>query len=164
MKTLLLTLALMAALVRSGYAAEYRTLRQNALSMQVPASSVIKITGIVGAGNGNGLRLTFADGTEINFDISNSMVGHEFSGLTKVENYAPSYSAPAIVTLQITHANELNVVAPTSLLVIPENSTGNYNIVVETSSDTATWTPFHSQTVSANDAKRFFRTRIVKAE
>jgi hypothetical protein len=85
--------------------------------------------------------------------------GSTFSGLSLIR-----LNVGNAITLKITKSNEINAVAPTSVLVIPENSTGNYNIVVETSSDTATWTPFHSQTVSATDAKRFFRTRIVKAQ
>jgi hypothetical protein len=45
---------------------------------------------------------------------------------------------------------------------IPENSTGNYDVVVESSGDMTTWSPFVSQTVQSDTAKNFFRVRIVK--
>jgi hypothetical protein len=164
MKTLLLTLGLMAALVRAGYAAEYRTLTDNSPDIDILPSSLVEVTAVLPASY-TVVRFTFADGKVAESSLSASYVGSQLTGLTKAEILRyNSYDNIGTVSLKITPANEINVVAPTSLLVIPENSTGNYNIVVETSSDTATWTPFHSQTVSANDAKRFFRTRIVKAE
>ena len=64
-------------------------------------------------------------------------------------------------TLKITNASELNKVGPTSVLVLPENATGNYDLIVESSSDSVTWTPFHSQAVQSVTAKRLFRVRIV---
>jgi hypothetical protein len=159
MKTLLLTLGLMAACARAGYAVEYVTLLQGEEVTVSPTSTIE----VVRKDN-----YSYPIAT-LNRDMPNNPGNRDFDlsggpvvGAVKVRNSATQ--AWSYVTLKITHANELNAVAPTSLLVIPENSTGNYNIVVETSSDTATWTPFHSQTVSANDAKRFFRTRIVKAE
>ena len=97
-----------------------------------------------------------AEGSSV--QLSGGMV----SGLVYVFIYNPDSSS--YYTLKITRANEINAVQPTSVLVIPENSTGNYDIVVETSDDTATWTPFHSQTVLATDPKRFFRTRIVRRD
>lgn len=68
----------------------------------------------------------------------------------------------SFLTIKITHAEELTQVGPTSVLVIPENSTGNYDVVVESSGDMTTWSPFVSQTVQSDAAKNFFRVRIVK--
>jgi hypothetical protein len=170
MKTLLLTLALAATLVRSSYAVEYVTLMCGE-EVSISPASIVEQVGAITFSSSNGPQ-----NPEIRYffnRIANSSSGDDFftrqggigpvTGVVKLKNVSPSNLASA-ATFKITPANEINAVAPTSLLVIPENSTGNYNIVVETSSDTATWTPFHSQTVSANDAKRFFRTRIVKAE
>ena len=47
------------------------------------------------------------------------------------------------------------------MLVLPENAQGNYDLIVESSSDSVTWTPFHSQAVQADTVKRLFRVRIV---
>jgi hypothetical protein len=164
MKTLVLTLGLLAACVRAGYAEEYITLLKDEQTSVPPTSLVQLVSSPVCYYNGSSdgfIQWTFdrpngSGGTTIS---PAATVGLTMKGLVGIKN-----TSHLAATFKITHANELNVVAPTSLLVIPENSTGNYNIVVETSSDTATWTPFHSQTVSAADAKRFFRTRIVKAE
>ena len=65
------------------------------------------------------------------------------------------------VTRKITNAYEINKVGPTSVLVLPENARGNYDLIVEASSDSVTWTPFHSQAVQSVTAKRLFRVRIV---
>lgn len=65
-------------------------------------------------------------------------------------------------TVKITPKEEATAVGPTSVLVIPENSTGNYDVVVESSGDMTTWTPFVSQTVQSNTPSNFFRVRIVK--
>ena len=48
------------------------------------------------------------------------------------------------------------------MLVLPENSTGNFDVVIEASDDLVSWLPFFSQTVNSQTAKKFFRTRIVK--
>ncbi len=154
----------MAALLRSSYATEYVTLTDNSPDVDILPSSMVEVTAVLPVSYVI-VRFTFADGKVVESSLNSSYVGSQLTGLTKAEIVRfNSYDTIGTATFKITPSNEINAVAPTSLLVIPENSTGNYNIVVETSSDTATWTPFHSQTVSANDAKRFFRTRIVKAE
>jgi hypothetical protein len=50
------------------------------------------------------------------------------------------------------------------VLVLPENSTGNYDVVVEASDDLVSWLPFFSQTVNSQTAKKFFRTRVIRSE
>ncbi len=49
-----------------------------------------------------------------------------------------------------------------SVLVIPENAQGNYDVIVESSTDLVTWAPFFSQTVTSGGNSRFYRTPIVK--
>jgi hypothetical protein len=61
-------------------------------------------------------------------------------------------------------AAEVNAVESTSVLVIPEGSKGDYDIILESSTDMVTWTPFHSQTLSSTAPTNLFRTRIVKKE
>jgi hypothetical protein len=147
-----------AALIGSSYAVEYVTLTDTNPSASLNPAVRVEVVGLMNQSSG-------AAGVDLTIDGESApkggyvREGSTFSGLSLIR-----LNVGNAITLKITKSNEINAVAPTSLLVIPENSTGNYNIVVETSSDTATWTPFHSQTVSAADAKRFFRTRIVKAE
>jgi hypothetical protein len=164
MKTLLLTFALMATLVRSSYAVEYVTITAENPSVSLDPQDVVEIVGTYAGFSGYELEFYFS-GRSFRTVLSPGR-GTVVNGLTEIRGEQGSFrdGSNTFATLKITRAREINAVQPTSVLVIPENSTGNYNIVVETSSDTATWTPFHSQTVSAADAKRFFRTRIVKAE
>ena len=60
-----------------------------------------------------------------------------------------------MITLKITPVSERNVVTPATVLVLPENSTGNYDVVVEASDDLVSWLPFFSQTVNSQTAKKF---------
>jgi hypothetical protein len=170
MKTLVLTLGLLAACVRAGYAVEYVTLFSGEEATVSP-TSIVEQVGFMPFSSSNGpqnpsIKYFFNrpanSSSSEDFLIRQGATG-PMTGIVRLVNVSGANNASA-ATFKITPADQINAVAPTSLLIIPENSTGNYNIVVETSSDTATWTPFHSQTVSANDAKRFFRTRIVKAE
>ena len=79
------------------------------------------------------------------------------TGATKLRFYG--YNVPRFVTIKITPAE---AVAPTTVLVLPETPGGNYDLVVESSGDTVTWAPFHSQSVLSGGANAFFRVRIVK--
>ena len=155
-----LIISTLALLTFHASAVEYVTLRPETGAVNLNPSDLVEIVsenvrfGGDGAYNGSYVELTFeADGA------ANIITrrGSVYTSLVRIAAIEP-------LTIKITRANELNAVQPTSVLVIPENATGNYDIVVETSDDTATWTPFHSQTVLANDPKRFFRTRIVRRD
>ena len=142
-------------------AVEYVLMTPDTPALELDARDVVEVVGQHVDG-GYLSYLTGRFGYAPNIDRSiGAVVNYEWTGLISLRNNGHSSSA---VTLKITRANEVNAVQPTSVLVIPENSTGNYDIVVETSDDTATWTPFHSQTVLATDPKRFFRTRIVRRD
>ena len=80
------------------------------------------------------------------------------TGATKLR-LSSSSGGPRFVTIKITPAE---AVAPTTVLVLPETPGGNYDLVVESSGDTVTWAPFHSQSVLSGGANAFFRVRIVK--
>jgi hypothetical protein len=66
------------------------------------------------------------------------------------------------VTLKITPAAKIDSAGPKTVLVIPEGSTGDFDVVIESSSDMVTWKPMHSQGVTGNGPQTFFRTRIIK--
>ena len=92
-----------------------------------------------------------------NYRNSSSGIGSIFTGLEKIR----LFGCTRLLTLKITKASEINKVGPTSVLVLPENATGNYDLIVESSSDSVTRTPFHSQAVQSDTVKRLFRVRIV---
>ena len=91
----------------------------------------------------------------VEFAPSPTKIGMKITGATKAT------AKRCTVTLKITKASEINKVGPTSVLILPENATGNYDLIVESSSDSVTWTPFHSQAVQSDTVKRLFRVRIV---
>ena len=156
-----LIITALALLTFHASAMEYVLMTPDTPTLELDACDVVELVGqYVNSGYNNHLTGRFGYAPNIDRTIE-AVVNYEWTGLISLRNNGHSSSA---VTLKITRANEVNAVQPTSVLVIPENSTGNYDIVVETSDDTATWTPFHSQTVLANDPKRFFRTRIVRRD
>ncbi len=158
-----LIITALALLTFHASAVEYVTLRPETGAVNLNPLDVVEIVSeqvSYNAGNGAytyrvNLDMTFEGGHTSNISTGRGSV---YTSLVQIA------STNGAVTIKITRANEVNAVQPTSVLVIPENATGNYDIVVETSDDTATWTPFHSQTILATDPKRFFRTRIVRRD
>lgn len=168
---ILLAVIAFAICTSSAKAVEYVTLHANNLSLFNQPSSLIEIIGWGGGTTSRewqDVKITFAQGnTELTRlanagDSANTAlisVPKKFAGITKIElinNYSFS------VTLKITPAAEINAAGPTSVLVIPENSQGNYDVIVESSGDLVTWAPFLSQSVQSGANHNFFRTRIVK--
>ena len=157
-------------------AVEYVTLHKASESKTVSSGSLVEVIGYGETGGGGGqvgqaVEITYADGvTQQDFLKKTAYVGGYdttgvvpyrvvYAGITKLQLSANYNFA---VTLKITPPAEINAVGPTSVLVIPENSTGDYDIILESSTDMTTWTPIHSQSVSSSNPTNLFRTRIVK--
>jgi hypothetical protein len=47
-------------------------------------------------------------------------------------------SENSMITLKITPTAELNAIGPTTVLALPENSTGNYDVILDSSTDLVT--------------------------
>jgi hypothetical protein len=172
MKTILA--AVLAALsLGTAQAVEYVTLTPTNPSKTVAATDLVEIVGCsnVRSSFATQLFLTFGDETEVIVALggfrekSNGglaafarTLGQKYTGLTALRLNGNR----DVITLKITPVSERNVVTPATVLVLPENSTGNYDVVVEASDDLVSWLPFFSQTVNSQTAKKFFRTRIVK--
>ncbi len=147
-------------------AVEYKTLstkNYELVSLTVLPTDKIEILGKYG------YPYSSSVGTKIRFDGESQprwFEGNTFpcviTGIDMVQLEGRGSESYGFVTISITHTEELSKVGPTSVLVIPENSTGNYDVVVESSGDMTTWSPFVSQTVQSDAAKNFFRVRIVK--
>jgi hypothetical protein len=168
--SLLVGLAMMLPLM----AVEYVTLHKAGDNKIVSSGSLVEV---IGYGESNGgsidiqcMEVTYADSSmqteylrKVIYYSNGNVVANPYkivyTGITKLqlsENYRFA------VTLKITPPAEINAVGPTSVLVIPENSTGDYDIILESSTDMTTWTPIHSQSVSSSNPTNLFRTRIVK--
>lgn len=71
---------------------------------------------------------------------------------------------PMIVTFAVTRAVTTTNMVPANAVVIPEDAGGQYQVILESSTDLITWTPALPGSYGGSTQKRFFRTRIVKSE
>lgn len=72
--------------------------------------------------------------------------------------------SPMIVTFAVTRAVTTTNMVPANAVVIPEDAGGQYQVILESSTDLITWTPALPGSYGGSTQKRFFRTRIVKTE
>jgi hypothetical protein len=82
----------------------------------------------------------------------------------KATGYAdPSYAGrSSLVTVNITRANSTSSTAPLNTVVIPEQASGTFNVLLESSTDLITWTAANPGSYGGTTTKRFFRARIIK--
>ena len=152
-------------------AVEYVTLNRAKTSIDTDPTDLIECVGIDGQmykarpyGIVNGVEIQlYSD--PINKYYWHNYVGSKHTGVSRLNLWFDpddrTNDLNAWVTYKITNASELSKVGPTSVLVLPENARGNYDLIVEASADSVAWTPFHSQAVQSVTAKRLFRVRIV---
>jgi len=62
-------------------------------------------------------------------------------------------------TASITRAGAIPSQVPMGAVVIPENPSGNYSVIMESSSDMVTWTAANPGSYGGSEQKRFFRLR-----
>ena len=149
-------------------AVEYVTLNRANQSIDTDPTDLIQCVGIQDSWKKKTIKGTM-NGIEDELfgnESPGDYVGSMHTGISNIRiSYGGSNENPddpqGWVTYKITNASELNKVGPTSVLVLPENARGNYDLIVEASADSVTWTPFHSQAVQSVTAKRLFRVRIV---
>jgi hypothetical protein len=175
MKTIL-AIIIAALSLGTAQAVEYVTLTDASPSKALAPTDLIEVVGCsnIRTRLSLNLLLKFSDGTETTSDIGgyveranafpmNTTLGQAYTGLTEV-SLRPGNLRGHVITLKITSASEINAVTPSAVLVLPENSTGNYDVVIEASDDLVSWLPFFSQTVNSQTAKKFFRTRVVRSQ
>ena len=72
-------------------------------------------------------------------------------------------NSPVLITFAITRASPSPAATvPANAAVIPEDASGQFQVVLESSTDTLTWTPAMPGQYGGSTQKRFFRTRIIK--
>lgn len=161
------------ALAGSAEALEHVTLTGITRTKAVAAGSLVEVIGTNKNNDGNAefLRFTFADGSSTKMMLRgkesgqfDDMKGNAFTGITLVTLETSTGAATPLTcaTLKITPANEIGVTPPGTVLVFPENVTGNYSIVTESSNDLVTWTTLTTTIVDVVNAPKFFRSRIIK--
>ena len=67
-----------------------------------------------------------------------------------------------LVTLSVNRANSAENVVPANAVVIPEDASGQFQVILESSTDLLNWTAANPGTYGGSTERRFFRTRIVK--
>ena len=77
------------------------------------------------------------------------------SNLTNFHNY---YYAPLLVTFTVTSPTNPNSI-PANSVVIPADSSGPVNIILESSADLVNWNPALPGTYGTTSTNRFFRVR-----
>lgn len=166
-KILVAALVTLITLIAHASAVEYKTLKEGETLATSP-TSLIEITSHGPAGSGK-LEIHLPTVTiplELPLNGAAIASGGGLVPLSRIGNIitgAESITANSTwVTVKITPGSEINAVGPTSVLVLPENAVGNYDLVVDSSQDMVTWTPVHSQAVQSNTPSRMFRVRIVK--
>ena len=161
------------ALAHTGLALEHITLTGNTPTKNVVSGALVEVIGTNKNNDGNieFLKLTFADGSVTKMALRGKessqytdMRGNCFTGLTSVTlEQANGTAAPnTSVTLKITPPNEIGTTPPGAVLVLPQNSTGNYDVIIESSGDLVNWTTLTTHSVSAPTPQNFFRARIIK--
>jgi hypothetical protein len=161
------------AFAHTGLALEHITLTGNTPTKSVAAGALVELIGTNKNNDGNVeyLRLNFADGAVTKMVLRGKessqytdMRGNVFTGLTSVTlELANGSPAPnTSVTLKITPPNEVGVSPPGTVLVLPQNSTGNYDVIIESSGDLVNWTTLTTHSVNAETSTNFFRARIIK--
>lgn len=162
------------------HAVEYVTLSKNSTTKAIASNALVEIVGYNSEREGNTgiLTCTLSNGDQFDLQLRDTWkpssgsyvkikesIGNKYTGVTNV-TFAPNTSTLSkdggVVTLKITPASEINSVGPKTFLVLPENQEGNYDVIIESSNDLTTWSPFISQTVASETSPAFFRARIIK--
>ena len=167
------TIAATIALATAASALEHVTLTGSTPSKAVASGSTVEVVGTNKNNDGTAdyLKLTFADGAVTPNLLRgkesgqfNDMKGNTFSGLTAVTlEQANGTPAPnTCVTLKITPASEIGATPAGAVLVLPENSVGDYEVIIQSSNDMVNWTNVITHPVTATSSPNFFRARIIK--
>jgi hypothetical protein len=164
--------AIMAAVVQCVCAVEYVTLSNSNREINIAQGSLVEIVACTAwqeqAESWNlRLELTLAAGDVVNVPVfvgsAAPILKQKFTGLSKAKISLKSGDPiKDALTLKITPVSEIGNAGPKTVLVIPEGSSGEFDVVIESSGDMVTWTPMHSQGVTGNGPQTFFRTRIIK--
>lgn len=172
-QSILLILAFLTAPVQ---AVQYVTLTQNTPTRTLNATDLVELVGTNknNYGTADNLVMTFADGSMTEMVIRgkengaafSDMKGNVFTGLASITLQIDGSNGGTLnkpcVTLKITPAEEIGATPAGAVLVLPENSVGDFNLVVESSDDLVNWTIFSSELLSVTTARKFYRTRVIQ--
>lgn len=131
---------------------------------------------------GDSAKLLYVGGMDFGGLLLEVQIGAQTLDLTFPIEGQPGYLAPAIAgpailrlkqnlvenvvqrvaTFSVTRANTAANVIPANAVVIPQDAGGQYQVILESSTDLLNWAITNPGTYGGNTPGRFFRTRIVK--
>ncbi len=134
------------------------SLRYNQFSLTVDTNQTAKIVTWVGTSPAS-LRISFPTGGYV--DLTNSVYNNANNLPVVIAGPASIYITPALPSCFATI--ELNTpcpsLVPSTAVVIPADSAGPVNIILESSVDLITWTAALPGTYGTSTTNRFFRVR-----
>ena len=168
MKTNIVTLfcaALFASIAVTEAGVVYLTIKPGDDPINVNSTDLIEL---VGHGSSGYIDYVYGQGEtdywRRSFPTVYSKIGYTVTGVTQIrmiEKSNPEHFQWA--TIKVISKDDLAVPTQASnVAVIPEDENGQYEVILESSTDMITWTPANAGTYGGTTTKRFFRTRIVK--
>lgn len=108
----------------------------------------------------NGVKTFLPFGMKMDTTLNNGSNNAKFAG-PAIVTFVPSYSTPGFVSYELSDNDSVSISKPSNAVVIPADSIGPIEIVLESSKDLITWTAAEPGIYGATDQKRFFRVRAV---
>ena len=146
-------------------AVEYRTLKIGD-SLATQSTDLIEVCGYGAVTGTVYLQITVDASTTLKLYLQDqngmgtagfaTKLGHIITGATAIN------AVGTWVTVKISAPPQETPTQPTNAAAIPEDANGQYQVIMESSTDLITWTPANPGTYGGNTTKRFFRTRIVR--
>lgn len=112
----------------------------------------------------NYLEIQFvADGPWVSFSpVTFNLDNMAIAGPASIRVVKAQFATTAMASFEVDRAKEPEILQPTAAAVIPEDENGQFQVLLESSTDTLNWSPAQTGTYGGGTTKRFFRTRIVK--
>ena len=169
-RALILVLALfsIASFCRAGEIVMLKCITPEAevATMTIAAGESAKLLSVFNRGSTtNPTRLFITmDGQEFNlslFDIPGS-AGFTITGPATIKLDRPYNITTTFAAIEVTRAPELTPAIPAAAVVIPEDAQGQFQVLLESTTDGVNWSLAQPGLYGGSTVKRFFRTRILK--
>lgn len=109
------------------------------------------------------LQIKWGDGDWIGYSTEvHDLKSMAIAGPAAIKVINNNSRRDAFAAIEIRHPAKPEVIQPLAAAVIPQDENGEYQVILESSTDTITWTLAEPGTYGGSTEKRFFRTRIIK--
>lgn len=109
------------------------------------------------------IEIKWGDGVWIGYSPEvHDLTGMAIAGPAAIKVINNNSRRDAFAAIEIQRPTKPEVIQPLAAAVIPQDESGEYQVILESSTDTITWTLAEPGTYGGSTEKRFFRTRIIK--